>query len=153
MIITESRSLAGVLDGLASNYCVRIASTNGQCAGFLHNKLEPALRDGDRVLYLGDWDFAGGHIEQNTRGVLGYRWDENWERLAITEEQIEEHGLTVISKYDGRTKSYHDAVETEALGQERIINIVRTRLEELLPEPLAAGASRDGRLSPVRRNV
>ena len=45
-------------------------------------------------------------------------------------------GLTVIQKYDARTKSHHDAVETEALGQARIIDIVRSALEELLPEPL-----------------
>ncbi|HEY8649987.1 MAG TPA: hypothetical protein VIL70_03640 [Chthoniobacterales bacterium] len=61
----------------------------------------------------------------------------DWKRLAVTDEQIADFNLTVIQKYDARTKSYHDAVETEALGQARIVAIVRDRMEELLPEPLA----------------
>jgi len=138
MVLTESRSLAGVLRPVARRYAVRIASTNGQCAGFLHTDVAPALSEGDTVIYLGDWDFAGGHIEAHTRRVLedeaGYL---EWDRLAVTEEQVNTHGLTVISKYDKRTKSNHDAVETEALGQERIVALLRTRLDELLPEPIA----------------
>jgi hypothetical protein len=138
LIITESRSLAGVLHALIAEHAARIASTNGPCAGFLHNKLAPALREGDTVIYLGDADFSGGHIEANTRDVLERRVGElDWKRLAVTDEQIADFNLTVIQKYDARTKSYHDAVETEALGQARIVAIVRDRLEELLPEPLA----------------
>jgi len=57
--LTESRSLAGVLRELASRYRVRIASTNGQCGGFLHTKIAPLLHSGDKVLYLGDYDLAG----------------------------------------------------------------------------------------------
>lgn len=137
MIITESRSLTGVLRNLATEYVTRIASTNGQCAGFLHNDVAPALKMGATVIYLGDDDFSGNHIETNTRSVLeGEVGSLEWERLAVTNEQISEYGLTVIQKYDARTRSYHDAVETEALGQARIVEIVRARLAELLPEPL-----------------
>lgn len=35
-VLTESRSLSGVLDNLARQYRVRLAATNGQCGGFLH---------------------------------------------------------------------------------------------------------------------
>jgi hypothetical protein len=144
MIITESRSLAGVLQGLASEYAVHLASTNGQCAGFLHTKLAPALCDGDRVLYLGDWDFAGGHIERNSKRVLEQDVGElDWTRLAVTERQITTYHLTVIQKYDNRTKHYHDAVEAEALGQERIVNIVRARLRRMLPQPLTTVHERE----------
>ena len=38
LILTESRSLAGVLRGLAKEHCVQIAPTNGQCAGFLRKE-------------------------------------------------------------------------------------------------------------------
>ena len=37
MILTESRSLAGVLRIIAREYCCRIASINGQCGGFLRH--------------------------------------------------------------------------------------------------------------------
>ena len=69
-LASESRSLAGVLRALIAEHAARIASTNGPCAGFLHNKLAPALREGSTVIYLGDADFSGGHIEANTRDVL-----------------------------------------------------------------------------------
>jgi hypothetical protein len=59
LIITESRSLAGVLRNLCIEYGCRIASTNGQTGGFLHTKVIPLLTEGDCVGYLGDHDLAG----------------------------------------------------------------------------------------------
>ena len=141
MILTESRSLAGVLRNLAYEYLVPIAATNGQVGGFLRTDLAPALCPGQHVLYLGDWDHQGGQIEANTRAVLEdlIAGELNWERLAITEAQVKAHRLPVIRKADRRYKpvQHHDAVETEALGQSVIVNIVRRRLNTLLPEPLA----------------
>ena len=91
------------------------------------------------VLYLGDWDFSGGHIEANTRRVLervcGH--DLDWERLALSEAQVHDPVLAVIDKYNRRTKTTHPSVETEALSQQVIVQIVRDRLTALLPEPLA----------------
>jgi hypothetical protein len=45
-ILTESRSLAGVLRPTCEELRVRLAATNGQVGGFLHTKLGPALRPG-----------------------------------------------------------------------------------------------------------
>jgi hypothetical protein len=73
LILTESRSLAGVLRGIVATYRARIASTNGQVAGLLHTTIAPVLRPGDVVGYLGDYDRAGNQIEDNTRRVLGSR--------------------------------------------------------------------------------
>jgi hypothetical protein len=70
LILTESRSLAGVLRNLASQYAVRIASTSGQCGGFLHTDIAPILHPYHQVLYLGDWDLCGNLIEANSRRVL-----------------------------------------------------------------------------------
>lgn len=95
-------------------------------------KLIPVLYEGATVLYLGDADFSGGHIETNTRAVLEREVGRlAWERLAVADEQIRLYSLPVIQKYDARTKSRHDAVETEALSQQRIVDIVRRRLEAL----------------------
>jgi hypothetical protein len=55
----------------------------------------------------------------------------------LTREQVDTNDLTVIQKYDARDKQYHDSVETEALSQALIVQIVRDRLDALLPEPLA----------------
>jgi hypothetical protein len=70
MILTESRSLAGVLRDIVAEYRARIASTNGQCGGFLRTNIAPQLQPRDRVIYLGDLDLAGNQIEDNTRRVL-----------------------------------------------------------------------------------
>jgi hypothetical protein len=51
LILTESRSLAGVLRDLCSEYSVQIAPTNGQCGGFLHTTIAPIFSLADRVLY------------------------------------------------------------------------------------------------------
>jgi len=136
-IITESRSLAGVLSDLANEYLAPISATNGQVGGHLRTEVAPRLVQGQRVLYLGDYDWQGGQIEDNTRAVLeSLVAPLDWKRLAITAEQA--HGLPVISKPDKRYKpvQYHDAVETEALGQSVIVNIVRRHLDLLLPEPI-----------------
>jgi hypothetical protein len=140
LILTESRSLAGVLRALMREYRVMIAPTNGQTNGFLRNDVAPLIGVRTRVLYLGDWDFSGGHIEANTRSVLerAIGRDLVWERLALTEAQVNDRtlNLTVIDKFDRRTRTTHPSVETEALSQQRIVSIVRTRLDMLLPEPL-----------------
>jgi hypothetical protein len=139
-ILTESRSLAGVLRALCQQYGVRIAPTNGQCAGFLHTQVAPKLNAWQVVLYLGDFDLCGNDIENNTRNVLEREVGElEWERLALTEEQVEDYHLPRITKRDKRFKGndgVHEAVETEALSQRIIVDILRERLQQLLPEPL-----------------
>jgi hypothetical protein len=140
LILTESRSLAGVLRALMREYRVMIAATNGQSKGFLGNVVAPMIVAETTVLYLGDWDFSGGHIEANTRRVLELVCGRAlaWERLALTEDQVNNPrlNLTVIDKYDRRTKRAHPSVETEALSQSVIVQIVRNRLNELLPQSL-----------------
>jgi hypothetical protein len=139
-ILTESRSLAGVLRAQCRDYRCRIASTNGQCGGFLHTKVALRLSEGDRVGYLGDYDLVGNDIEANTRRVLEQLvGDLDWQRLALTREQVEQYGLPTITKTDKRFTNgggEHEAVETEALSQTLIVNIVRTWLDDLLPQPL-----------------
>jgi hypothetical protein len=139
LILTESRSLAGVLRSLVDDYAVLIAATNGQCGGFLHTRIAPTVQPGQRILYLGDLDLSGGQIEDNTRRVLEREAGAlAWERLALTRAQVNDYGLPTIEKHDRRYNDghSHEAVETEALSQTIIVDIVRSRLEQLLPEPL-----------------
>jgi len=157
LTLTESRSLSGVLDNLASRYAVKLAATNGQVGGFLHTDIAPQLSPGDRVLYCGDWDWQGHQIEHNTRRVLeqiiGGELD--WKRIALTEEQVDRYDLrrAIIRKADRRYKPvrYHDAIETEALKQNVIVGIVRDALDAELPETLSTVLEREARQRAAMR--
>jgi len=153
LILCESRSLAGVLERTAARYACPIASTNGQTRGFLIREVAPRLVPGQRVLWVGDFDHSGPQIEAASRrtliehslawGRLERRLEQScgvgmWERIALTQEQVDEFDLPVISKPDRRYRpvQYFDAVEAEALGQGRIVKLVTARLDELMPEPI-----------------
>jgi hypothetical protein len=165
VVLCESRSLAGVLDSVAEEYGCSIASTNGQCGGFLHTNVVPLL-DGRRpVLYLGDLDLAGDQIEANTRKVLSGTWrrdDErfyvtDWQRIALTDTQVDEHGLRplAITKRDRRYRDSrpHQAIETEALSQRVLVDILRGELDRLVPEPLDDVEVREDRERDALRAV
>src|SRR5262249_48916560 len=113
---------------------------NGQARGHLETEVVETYRQHRTVLYFGDLDRAGGHIEQHTRAVLE-RADEPadlWERVAITQEQGDEYGYTPIMKVDKRynDRTPYEAWETEALGQARLVQILRDKFDDMLPEPL-----------------
>jgi hypothetical protein len=142
LILCESRSLAGVLRNIAGTYLAPIAATNGQTGGFLHTDVGPLVERAHRddvlvvrVLYLGDLDLSGGHIEENTRRVLEDYAELDWQRIAITEEQVRERSLTKVEKKDNRYRPArtYPAVETEALKQTEIQRIHREALDGLAP--------------------
>ena len=147
--LTESRSLAGVLRSTVIENRVRIAPTNGQCGGFLRTEIAPLLEPGDIVGYLGDLDLSGGQIEDNTRRVLEREigGELRWERIALTAKQVEQYDLPKIIKSDRRYKDGrpHEAVETEAIGQRVLIDILRAWLSARLPEPLDRVREREAR--------
>jgi hypothetical protein len=147
LVLTESRSLAGVLRNLAYEFAIRIAPTNGQTAGFLHTKVAPRVHARTRVLYLGDYDLAGNDIEANSRRVLEEVVDceLDWRRVALTRQQVDLYNLPIIQKTDRRFNDggVHDAVETEALSQALIVQILHDELESMLPEPLETVLERE----------
>jgi hypothetical protein len=162
VLVCESRGVGGVLSrGVATDYLVSVVPTGGQCHGFLMTKAASPLYDrrGVHVLYVGDFDLSGDLIESNTRSVLeranGCRFYDElrtganyWERLALTKEQckrLKKKGIEPIRKHDKRYKDGrpHEAFEVEALGQSLVTQIVRDRLEELAPEPLASVLERE----------
>lgn len=140
LTICESKATAGVLTDLASEYLCPIAPTGGQCGGFLHTDLAPILVGSDRpILYLGDYDLAGGHIEANTQRVLeSVAGPREWKRIGITPEQIEDRNLAPIEKKDKRFNGGrpHKAWEVEALGQGTVKQLLRDELDARLPEPI-----------------
>jgi hypothetical protein len=140
LILSESRGVAGEQRRLAAEYLCPIAGTSGQVGGFLHTDVIPVLKPGQHVLYIGDWDWSGAQIEENTRTVLEAEVGPlQWERLAVTAEQIEQLGLGRILKRDRRYSDGkpHYATEVEEFGQLRTRELLRTRLDALMPVPLA----------------
>ena len=71
--------------------------------------------------------------------------DLQWERLALTADQVRDYNLTPIIKRDARFKNggAHEAVETEALSQRVIVETVTNRLDQLLPQPLESVLERE----------
>jgi hypothetical protein len=149
LTLCESRAVWGVSRDLASDYLVPIAPTGGQCGGFLVNEVAPLLKGNNRrVLYVGDNELRGpaDQIEANTRRVLerhaGREFNaETWEKIALTDAQVKANPRLrklVITKFDNRYKPprAYQAVECEALKQKVLLDIIRKRLDELLPEPL-----------------
>lgn len=133
-IWVESDSLAGVIESIASDFRVPLVALRGQASISFAHELSERVIDGTRVLYLGDLDLSGGHIESAVVERVEAFGDVTLDttRLAVTAEQVDEFGLTVLSKYDKRSKTHNDAVETEALGQVRIETIVSDALTSLL---------------------
>jgi hypothetical protein len=111
--------------------------------GFLRTQVAPVLGEAEyrHVLYLGDLDVSGEHIEANTRHVLERASDCTllWRRIGITQAQVADLGITPIHKVDrrGKAKVAHLAYEVESLGQTRVIALVRDALEGPLSTPLA----------------
>jgi hypothetical protein len=143
LVVTESRSLAGVLRATVAEYLCPIVATAGQSSGsLLAVEVAPLLREDPsrEVVYLGDFDFQGDDIENATRRRLEGHVSEDleWERLALTAEQVKKYELPVIEKTDHRFRPprRYEAVETEALRQEIIVGLVQERLDSLLPQPL-----------------
>jgi hypothetical protein len=87
---------------------------------------------------LGDPDHQGGQIEANTREVLEResRCEIEWERVAIT--AIQARRIDPILKPDRRYRPprTYEAWETEALGQTRVVALLRSALDALIPEPI-----------------
>ncbi len=136
LIICESRTFGGVLArGLAPKYLCPVTATNGQVGGFLHTDVVPVLEDNERtVLYIGDLDVRGSMIEANTQHVLVHAGERPWVRVALTQEQADEHELPAIEKYDKVLRAAYPAIEVESLGQSTVTGIIEDALEELLPE-------------------
>jgi hypothetical protein len=97
---------------------------------------------------MGDYDLAGNQIEGNTRRVLEQiAGDLDWKRIALTAEQVEQYDLPTIIKHDRRYKDGrpHQAVETEALSQRLIVELLESELTALMPEPLETVQEREAR--------
>jgi hypothetical protein len=140
LFLCESRQTAAVLGPTVREYRALISGLGGHVHGHLVVDVVPRLIEGQTIFWLGDRDLSGDQIMTAAHRVLAehIRVNATMERLALTQDQVEEHDLEPIRKTDNRYTDGrpHMAVELEALGQRRIGALVRDALDDLLSEPL-----------------
>lgn len=141
LVLTESRSLSGVLERVAGRFVAPIAAVGGQASGgLIATRIAPYLREHpeSEVIYLGDLDLSGADIEASLRSRIEQRAGVSigtWHRLLLTEAHVPEvraAGRSPIAKADKRYRPAREylAWEAEALGQARIVRLLTEALEE-----------------------
>ena len=150
----ESRSLAGVLGQVCSEYVVPLFPSGGFASlSFLYQAAEhiqEAGRANAVILYVGDYDQAGvlidRSIEKDLRGFL-----EDWpgkltfRRLAVNDDQIDRMGLPTRppKASDTRSPEVRRAVEAEAIPAPAMRAIVASALQGLIPEKVLTVSPRN----------
>jgi hypothetical protein len=140
LLVVESESLAGLLEPLAEQYRIVLVPVRGQAGGaYLANDVRPYVERGHtEVLYVGDYDKAGADIEGSARQRLERHTGRTltWTRLALTGEQVAEHNLPRIARYDHRDRQTREVCECEAMPQAILLALVETAVRDRLPAPL-----------------
>ena len=137
----ESRSLAGTLVALCRELAVSLYPAGGfTSASFAYSAAAGLNAQGStKVFYIGDYDPAGVlidvSIERELRTHLKPAAHLDFERIAITKEQIEEYDLPTKPRKPGDRRALHisETVEAEAMPAGMMRNLLRERIEELLP--------------------
>ena len=135
----EKDALAGVLSDVTLGYDVPLMVSRGYSSlSFLNDAAEAIAAKGKPcyIYHLGDHDPSGVHaakkIEQTLREMAPFA-DIRFERLAVTEEQIEEWDLPSrpTKESDPRAKDWNsgDSVELDAIEPDELRNIVRNCIE------------------------
>jgi hypothetical protein len=148
---TESRSIAGVIE----EDCKELAVSLYPCGGFTSISLAfqaaeyiNSRRDQKPVVifYIGDYDPAGVIIdvalERELREHLRSNLEMDFERIAITPEQIDAYGIPGKPRKESDRRAQHirETVEAEALPAHILRRLVRLNVENLLPEGALAAA-------------
>lgn len=141
----ESRSIAGVIQPVCRDLAVSLYPAGGFSSLTLayQSALEIARVAGRKpvtVFYIGDFDPAGVlidvAIERELRTHLPKDIDLSFERIGITEEQIEEYDLPTKPRKDSDQRARHVAatVEAEAMPAHILCELLRDCVEGLLPD-------------------
>ena len=147
----ESRSIAGVILPVCRELAVSLYPAGGFSSLTLAYEAAEYMRavyDGRpiTVFYVGDYDPAGvlidKAIERELRGHLPDDVDLRFERIGITEEQIEKYELPRKPRKEADRRAMHieNTVEAEAMPAHILRRLLRNHVEVLLPEGALAAA-------------
>ena len=138
----EKDALSGVIYPVTSLYDVPLMVARGYASlSFLYNAAEAIneLEVPTFIYHLGDFDpsgvNAGKKIEEELK-EMAPNADITFERIAVTEEQIDEWDLPTrpTKKSDTRSKAFGDiSVELDAIEPNRLRAIVQEAIEYHLP--------------------
>ena len=135
--------------------CQKLAAPLYPCGGFSSVSFvhEAATQHNDSddgrplvVFYVGDFDPAGvlidRSLERELRKHLDSAIDLDFARIAINEEQIAQYDLPTKPRKvtDRRSPEVATTVEAEAMPASALRGLLRTAIEELLPENALAVA-------------
>jgi hypothetical protein len=159
LVAVESEASAAALDPIAVEYRTLLAPLRGQAGrAYLANVVAPTMYDGQIVLGVVDLDKVGDDIANSAPERLERfsRHTLDWRPIALTDEQVTDYGIIRVPRVDGReTKNLQTRMvaETEALGATNLRNIVRSALDDLLPEPLVNVLGRERRQRSALRRL
>lgn len=150
----ESRSIAGVIERDCRELAVSLYPAGGFASITLAYEAAEAMRDIAQeravvVFYIGDYDPAGvlidRAIERELRRHLGAPADMTFQRLGITEAQIESYGLPTKPRKAGDRRALHvqATVEAEAMPAHILRGLLRGAIEHLLPPQAMDRARRE----------
>ena len=141
----ESRSIAGVIEGVCEELAVSLYPAGGftslSLAYQAAEHINAATGDGipAEILYVGDYDPAGILIEQSIEAELRQHLDPDvdltFHRVGITKEQIEEYDLPTKprNKNEKRLLDIERTVEAEAMPARILRDLLRDEIENFLP--------------------
>lgn len=165
----ESRSLASVLLETCQELAVTLYPSGGFASlSFTHDAAIQINEDDDgrplHIFYAGDYDPAGVLIDRKIEEALRQHLDPSvemtFERIGITQEQIEHYDLPTKPRKEGDRRALHikETVEAEAMPAHIMRGLLRKRIEALLPEnalhvAAAAQASERGYLKEMAQTM
>jgi hypothetical protein len=119
----ESDSIAGTLQPVVEEWGLPLYVTRGFASEtFLYNSADSGAT---HIFYVGDLDPHGLKIEEHARDRMReFGSDAEWERLAITPEQVEEYALPL--SYGGH------GVEAEAMPAPIMRGLVRATIDQFV---------------------
>ncbi len=143
---TESRSIAGVIEGLCRDLAVSLYPAGGfasitlayQAAQEIDIRTDFGEKPAE-VIYIGDFDPAGVLIDRSLENELFEHIDSGvdlrFHRLAITPDQISRYQLPTKPRKatDRRAQHILETVEAEAMPARILRSLLRQKVESFLP--------------------
>jgi hypothetical protein len=150
---TESRSIASIVQRDCRELAVSLYASAGFASVTLPYEAAGIINEDARdkpvvVLYIGDFDPAGvlidGRIEIELQRHLDRDITMQFERIAINEDQIATYDLPTKPRKetDRRAQHVQCSVEAEAMPAGILRQLLRDRIEQLLPDGALVDAER-----------
>lgn len=151
VVFVEKDALSGVFRSITDELGVDLVVCKGYSSlTQLHDTAQRLAQDHETkhitLLYFGDYDASGVDIERYARETLGDEFgiEFDFERVAITEDQIDELGL--VPAPGKKTDSRHDAfvaetgndwqVELDAVEPNKLVEMIREAVKPKFDEDI-----------------